>query len=199
MDLKLKKPSKKLILPAISIIAIALSISLQFLANPPERQSVKVLISTHDLIAGSPVSQKDFEVIEMPVSSDLYLTRLTGTKFLEFNIRKGQLVPTQAITSEGDGRVMVRLNNLAGLLSEIRVGDQVDIWAMPGQLQEVSNVQVVAFEAIVSKIEEITSLGQLQVNVELRIPADYLEPVMQAKAGGMQFDIVLSNRELNIP
>ena len=181
-------------IPIISVAALAITVVVITVsaATSPSRQ--QVLIATHDLPAGITLTSRDVRPAELQIgdSASNYLTTLGEGFKLNQTLAKGQLVPRNQIEAEPDQKFFpIRLNNLRPTPSAISVGDRVDIWATKQTQLTKESPEPVAFEAIVTFVENTNSMGQSTTVVELRVDENYLESLLAAIDSNSQLSLIL--------
>lgn len=192
MEFKLQKPSKKLILPGISVAAIMAAI-LVISINGQTRSSLhQILVAKQDIAVGEPLDEQNTTLESIDIQGDHYLNQLREGHVTTQTILKGQLIPTQSVTNIDDRRTPIRFNGLQTISEQLSVGDHVDIWATPNERQGSGGAEVVAFDAIVTKVIATSNMSISQTSVEVRIHPDYLVSVLEAKANSLAIELVLT-------
>lgn len=192
MEIKLQKPSKKLILPGISVALTIIAIVVIALNLQTQRQLQRVLIATKDIPIGEILTADNTKIEVTDLNPQNYLNRLPKHSKAIQTVLKGQLVPAQSTTQTQDLRTPIRFNGLQTISEQLSVGDHVDIWATPNDRQPGNGAEVVAFDAIVTKVVNTSNMAISQTSVELRIKPEYLVSVLEAKANGLSIELVLS-------
>lgn len=192
MEIKLQKPSKKLILPGISVALTIIAIVVIALNLQTQRQLQRVLIATKDIPIGEILTADNTKIEVTDLNPKNYLNRLPKDSKAIQTVLKGQLVPAQSTTQTQDLRTPIRFNGLQTISEQLSVGDHVDIWATPNDRQPGNGAEVVAFDAIVTKVVNTSNMAISQTSVELRINPEYLVSVLEAKAKGLSIELVLS-------
>lgn len=192
MEIKLQKPSKKLILPGISVALTIIAIVVIALNLQTQRQLQRVLIATKDIPIGEILTADNTKIEVTDLNPKNYLNRLPKDSKAIQTVLKGQLVPAQSTTQTQDLRTPIRFNGLQTISEQLSVGDHVDIWATPNDRQPGNGAEVVAFDAIVTKVVNTSNMAISQTSVELRIKPEYLVSVLEAKANGLSIELVLS-------
>ena len=192
MEIKLQKPSKKLILPGISVALTIIAIVVIALNLQTQRQLQRVLIATKDIPIGEILTADNTKIEVTDLNPKNYLNRLPKDSKAIQTVLKGQLVPAQSTTQTQDLRTPIRFNGLQTISEQLSVGDHVDIWATPNDRQPGNGAEVVAFDAIVTKVVNTSNMAISQTSVELRINPEYLVSVLEAKANGLSIELVLS-------
>lgn len=192
MEIKLQKPSKKLILPGISVALTIIAIVVIALNLQTQRQLQRVLIATKDIPIGEILTADNTKIEVTDLNPKNYLNRLPKDSKTIQTVLKGQLVPAQSTTQTQDLRTPIRFNGLQTISEQLSVGDHVDIWATPNDRQPGNGAEVVAFDAIVTKVVNTSNMAISQTSVELRINPEYLVSVLEAKANGLSIELVLS-------
>ena len=195
MEIKLQKPSKKLILPSISVLTILAAILVVLLNQQTRGELHQILVATTDIAVGEPVDESNTTTKTTTENSATYLKKLLPGQVTSQTILKGQLIPSQVITTTRDPRTPIRFNGLQTISEQLSVGDHVDIWATPNNQQAGSGAEIVAFDAIVTKIVNTSNMAINQTSVELRINPEYLVNVLEAKANSLAIELVLKETE----
>jgi cell division protein FtsL len=192
MEIKLQKPSRKMILPAISALTMIIAIVVVSVNLGTQTHLHRVLIATKDIPVGETLSANNTELTALNLDSQNYLTEPPKAGRINQTILKGQLIPTQSISDDQDVRTPIRFNGLQTISEQLSIGDHVDIWATPNDHQPGTGAEVVAFDSIVTKVINISNMAINQTSVELRINPDYLVSVLEAKANGLSIELVLT-------
>lgn len=194
MKIKLQKPAQKVLVPtALSVALMAMATyTLVTFAGQPKTSSV--LIATKDLAEGETPTEADFRKIEIPLGSVAanYLAVYPKGSQLAQSVTKGSLVPKRALARSNQIRVPIRLNNLKPISKEISVGDFVDVWATELSPSVTDSPQPIAFRALVTAIEENTSMTQSSTSVELRVDQSFLESLLAATDSKFQISLILN-------
>jgi Flp pilus assembly protein CpaB len=192
VDIKLQKPSSKLILPAISVLVMIVSALIVVLDHQGGSPLHKILVAKSDIATGQTLDASNTKIETIPFDPGGYLPKLTkGIKATQ-TILKGQLIPSQSVASSEHARTPIRFNGLETISDQLSVGDHVDVWATPNDRQSGGGAEVVAFDAIVTKVVNTSNMALNQTSVEVRIPTDYLVSVLEAKANSLAIELVLS-------
>ena len=193
MEIKLQKRLAKYLFPAISVGALLVTASLLLLGftSSPLKQSV--LVASRDLPVGAKLNASDVHSVQLSLGnlSINYLTKLQPGLVLASSLAKGQLVPKLNLTQEDEHWFPIRLNNLRPIAKSINVGDKVDVWSSKQAQLGTTAPESVAFEAVVTQIENNTSMAQSSTSVELRVSSEYLESLLAAIDSGSQISLIL--------
>lgn len=192
MEIKLQKPSRKLILPGVSVLAIVAAILVVTFNFQTQGTLRKMLVAKVDIAIGEPLTSENTALQEFAITNNQYLNKLREGSVSTQTILKGQLIPSQSVTKVTDQRTPIRFNGLQTISEQLSVGDHVDIWATPNDRQGSGGAEVVAFDAIVTKVITTNNLSMTQTSVEVRINPDYLVSVLEAKANSLAIDLVLT-------
>jgi hypothetical protein len=192
MEIKLQKPSKKLILPGISIGAILIAAIVVVLNLHTQGQLNRVLTATTDIAPGEILNASNSTIQTVDVNSQKYLSHIPKDGRTTQAILKGQFIPIQSVSQTQDIRTPIRFNGLQTISEQLSIGDHVDVWATPNDRQRGSGAEVVAFDAIVTKVINTSNMAINQSSVELRIHPDYLLGVLEAKANGLSIELILT-------
>lgn len=199
MELKLQKPSKKLILPALAVVAILVNLLVLVLDQTTKADQNVALVANQDIASGDQITESNTTAITLSLSSGGYLKQLRLGQVATQTILKGQLIPRQAVASSTDPRTPIRFNNLDPISEQLSVGDHVDIWATPTGNQPGQGAEVIAFDAIVTKVINSSNMAINQTSVELRVHPEYLTSVFEAKANRLSIDLVISETIADLP
>ena len=192
MEIKLQKPSKKLILPGISVAAILAAILVISINSQTRSNLHQILVAKQDIAVGEPLDEQNTTLESIDISGDKYLNQLRDGHVTTQTILKGQLIPSQSVSNIEDRRTPIRFNGLQTISEQLSVGDHVDIWATPIDRQGSGGAEVVAFDAIVTKVIATNNMSIDQTSVEVRINPDYLVSVLEAKANSLAIELVLT-------
>lgn len=193
MEIKLQKKLTKYLIPASSLLILAIAIAMVTLNLASIPESRLLLVATRDLAEGESLEPEDVEKVRVPLGSisSGYLQNLTQKLVLSNSVAKGQLIPKRDLVSKSGGLIPVRLNGLQPIPSAINVGDRVDIWAIGRNQSLESTPEPVAFNAIITLIESSNSMTQSSMNVEVRIGEEYLETLLGANDSNFQLFLIL--------
>lgn len=192
MEIKLQKPSKKLILPGISLAVTIVAIVVIGLNLQTQNQLHRVLMATKDIPVGETLNQTNTSIQTTNLNPQSYVTQVPKGGKTTQTVLKGQLIPRQAISQIQEIRTPIRFNGLQTISEQLSIGDHVDVWATPNDHQNGTGAEVVAFDAIVTKVINTGNMAINQTSVELRINPDYLVGVLEAKANGLSIELVLT-------
>ena len=194
MEIKLQRKHARYLLPAVSVLVIAIALSttaIQLTSQPPART---VLIANRDLAEGTLVLPADFhpEKLSIGAFASNYLSKLGKGQILTQPILKGELLSKRSVAEGQSELIPIRLNGLRPIAKSISVGDRVDVWATAqNHSLNPAAPEPVAFDAIVTAIESNTSMTQSSTTVEIRIAEDYLETILSATDTNAQLSIIL--------
>lgn len=192
MEIKLQKPSRKLILPGIAVATTIIAIAVISLNLQTQNQLHRVLIATKDIAIGEALTANNTKTETTDRNPHNYLTQIPKDTKINQSVLRGQLIPVQSATKTKDIRTPIRFNGLQTISEQLSIGDHVDVWATPNDRQSGTGAEVVAFDAIVTKVINTSNMAINQTSVELRINPDYLESVLEAKANGLSIELVLT-------
>lgn len=185
----------KLLLPGISVLAILASILVVVLNQQTKGELHQILIAKTDIALGEPVDASNTVTTTTSENTATYLNKVLPGLVASQTILKGQLIPRQFVSATRDSRTPIRFNGLQAISEQLSVGDHVDVWATPNDHLGGSGAQVVAFDAIVTKILTTSNMSVDQTAVELRINPDYLVSILEAKANALAIELVLKETE----
>lgn len=194
MEIKLQKRFRKLVLPAASVLAILIAAGVVLFVSSNSAPTTAVLVANKDLAEGAVLKTIDFQVqnVSINLKPSPYLAKFQSNMVLLHSIGKGEFISKLALGRSDQSRIPFRINGLRPISKAITVGDHVDVWATEISHSTVANSsQPVAFDAIVTLIEESTSMAQESTNIELRIREDYLETLLNATDSNFQLSIIL--------
>ena len=191
MELRLRRLSRKQLLPFMSFTALAVAIILAGLTLNITPASQTVLLAKLPISEGQIITEELVYKANLPIGSAAfnYLSNLRPSFVANTSIAKDALIPKGAISQETDKRIPIRLNNLPQISKAISVGDIVDVWATARDLS--TPPEVVAFNAIVVDVETNNSMAQTTTTVELRIEIDYLETVLATIDSNYKLSLIL--------
>jgi hypothetical protein len=194
MEIKLQKKYERYLLPAISVLAIAIALAttaIQLASQPPSRT---VLIANRDLPEGTEVKPADFHAEKLPIGAlaSNYLWKISKGQLLTHPVLKGELLSKRSLSEGQSTLIPIRLNGLRPIAKSISVGDRVDVWATAqNHSLNPTAPEPVALDAIVTTIESNTSMTQSSTSVEIRIAEEYLETLLGATDSNAQLSIIL--------
>lgn len=193
MQLTLKKPGLKLLLPTLSFVCLALALAL-FGSNivfTPKKQSF--ILAKFAIAEGQEITRDLLESVEVPVGliGENYLGKFEPGLFALHSIGEGQFLAKGNLERTADKRIQVRINNLPPISSSISVGDLVDVWATSNSQVQPGSPEPVAYAAIVFALEKTSNMSQQSTNVELRILPDYLETFLAAVDSNSKISLIL--------
>ena len=193
MELKLKRLSRKYLLPTLSFSALAITVLIAGFSMVTAPSSQTVLVAREAIAEGQSLTSHDLTTVSLPLG-DLaanYVRTLKPGLVAVRPIVKGELITNLALTTENDERIPIRLNNLPQISKEISVGDVVDVWSTPLAGGMALTPEPAAFNAIVTAIETNSSMAQVTNAVELRISPEYLETILQVTDSNYKISIIL--------
>lgn len=195
MEIRLRKPGMKLLLPGISVLAILAAVLVTVLNQQSRGELHQILIAKRDIALGEPVDASNTITTTTTQDTSTYLNKLRPGFVAGQTILKGQLIPRQVVSTTRDSRTPIRFNGLQTVSEQLGIGDHVDVWATPNNNQVGAGAEIVAFDAIVTKILNTSNMAINQTAVELRINPDYLVGILEAKANSLAIELVLKETE----
>jgi hypothetical protein len=193
MELKLKRVSRKYLLPTLSFSALAITLLIAgfTMAVSPSNQSV--LVAREAIAEGQTLTSHDFTTLSLPIGNLAanYVSDLKPGLVAVRPIAKGELITNLVLTPESDERIPIRLNNLPQISKAISVGDVVDVWSTQMAGGMTLTPEPAAFNAIVTAIETNSSMAQVTNAVELRISPEYLETLLQVTDSNYKISLIL--------
>jgi Flp pilus assembly protein CpaB len=194
VEIKLQKKYAKLLLPAVSVLAIAIALATTAFQLVSQPTASTVLIANRDLAEGAGVLPTDFHAEKLSIGAlaSNYLSKIGKGQVLTHPVLKGELLSKRSIAEGESELIPIRLNGLRPIAKSISVGDRVDIWATAqNHSLNPTAPEPVAFDAIVTAIESNTSMTQSSTTVEIRIAEEYLETILSATDSNSQLSIIL--------
>jgi Flp pilus assembly protein CpaB len=193
MELKLRRLSRKYLLPTVSFSALLVTVVIAGLTmgSTPDKQ--KVLVAKTPIYEGQALNSDSVASIELPIGElgRNYLSELQAGLIATRSIAKGEILAKNLLSVNQDQRIPIRLNDLQPISSSISVGDIVDVWSS-ATVQGSSGVpEPVAFNAIVTSILTNSSMAQQTTCVELRISPEYLESLLTATDSNYKISLIL--------
>ena len=200
MEIKLQKRVAKYLLPSISLLVLSAGIAVVSITISSVPEERTVLIAADNLPEGKALDPDDVVEVKLPLGkvANSYLNRFETGLVLLRSIGKGELLSLLNLTKDNDIRIPIRLNGLRPISKVIGVGDRVDIWATPQGTLTQSAPEPVAFDAIVTLIENDSSMTQSSTNLEIRISEDYLETLLTATDSNYQLSVILHETLVDI-
>ncbi len=193
MELKLKRLSRKYLLPTLSFSALGITMLVAgfTMATTPSNQTV--LVANTAIAEGQTIKPQDLTKTSLPIGNLAanYIKNLKPGLVAARPIVKGELITKQVLKTESDQRIPIRLNNLPQISREISVGDVVDVWSTPITGGMALTPEPAAFNAIVTSIETNSSMAQVTTSVELRISPEYLETLLQVTDSNYKISLIL--------
>jgi hypothetical protein len=107
VEIKLQKPSKKLILPGISLAVTIIAIVLIALNLQTQSHLHRVLIATKDIPIGETLTAENTKTETTDLNPENYLTGLPKDGTTNQTVLKGQLIPAQSTTITNDIRTPI--------------------------------------------------------------------------------------------
>lgn len=191
MELRLRRLSRKQLLPLMSFSALGAAIVIAGLTLNLTPATQTVLLAKANISEGQVITAELVYQANLPIGNagTNYLSRLQPNLVATTSIAKDALIPKGAIAPASDKRIPIRLNNLPQISKAISVGDTVDVWATAQDLS--TPPEVIAFNAIVVQVETNNSMAQTTTTVELRIEVDYLETVLASIDSNYRISLIL--------
>jgi hypothetical protein len=190
-----RRSRKKIILGALIIVLSLFSVWFTIETN---NQTQDFLVANQATAGGSVLSRDDLRIVKMNLagSSDLYLRPgdIPAGGYLLYSTEAGQLVPKSWVASEViDERKPVVITSTMPLPSELEVGDLVDVWmSKKGDAGKFDAPVQVALNAEVVELSESSGmLGDQAPKVQVLVPADAVEAILDAIASKDAMSLVL--------
>lgn len=193
MELKLKHPKLKHLLPILSFASLAASVVVAGLTMTLTPTTQTVLLANQDIAEGQPITEDLFTPKQLNLGNlaSNYLSKIPENTNAIRSITRGELIAKTLLTQTTDARLPIRINDLPPISQELSTGDHVDVWATETQQGQTMQPQLVAIDAIIRNIDQSNTMGQSNTSVELRISPEYLEPLLASLGSNFQITLVL--------
>jgi len=158
---------------------------------------VALLVAKHDIFVGDALSADDFETksVTLGESAARYLRpgNLPVGSLARREILSGELAAKTAIGLPEGSLVPLAVTFSQSLPHQVIAGRKVDVWATAVHLGQVDDApQPIALGAIVTALNQTSSMGQTRTTAELMVSSTYVSALLLAQADGSVISLVLN-------
>ena len=156
-----------------------------------------LLVAKHDIFVGDAVSADDFDTKNLALgdSASKYLRsgNLPAGSLARREILSGELATKTAIGLPEGSLVPLAVTFSQSLPHQVIAGRKVDVWATTVHLGQVDDApQPIALGAIVTALNQTSSMGQTRTTAELMVSSTYVSALLLAQADGSVISLVLN-------
>ena len=173
----------------ISLLLVAISVAGVWLVIELNRTTETYLVAAADLASGSSLTQTSFrsESVGLYTLSDSYLkpSDLVQMSYLIHPLAEGELIPKSAVTTQVlDDHVNVVISTGLVISNELSAGSKVQLWTSPFlEYGKYGEPYILTLDSEIIEIRKPEGAFANQIPlVEIRIPVESLEAVLQAIA-----------------
>lgn len=182
----------------VGIVLVVASVLMGAVLVSRLSETTSVMVARSAIVPGDPISTDDLIVVEMRLGeqTDHYVGSAgaipDGAVALR-TIRAGELVPMSAIgqSSEVPLRPVV-IPVDAAVAESVVPGATVELWHTSPALEEGADAEarLLVPDAVVRSIDEGSSLGMQEMSVEVLVPRDALDEVLEVLSQDERLDVI---------
>ena len=196
--MRLRKPRWKDPRLIVGIVLVVASVLLGAVLVSRLSETTAVLVARSAIVPGDPISAEDLETVELRLGeqTDHYVGTLEaipeGAVALR-TIRAGELVPMSAIGQSAEvplRPVVIPVD--AAVAESVVPGATVELWHTAPAAEEGADAQarLLVADAVVRRIDEGSSLGMQEMSVEVLVPGDSVDEVLEVLSQDERLDVI---------
>lgn len=196
--MRLRKPRWKDPRLIVGIVLVVASVLMGAVLVSRLSETTSVLVARSAIVPGDPISAGDLETVELRLGeqTDNYVGTLEaipeGAVALR-TVRAGELVPMSAIgQSAGVPLRPVVIPVGAAVAESVVPGATVELWHTAPAAEEGADAQarLLVPDAVVRRIDEGSSLGMQEMTVEVLVPGDSVDEVLEVLSQDERLDVI---------
>ncbi|WP_394215840.1 SAF domain-containing protein [Brachybacterium vulturis] len=196
--MRLRKPRWKDPRLIVGIVLVVASVLMGAVLVSRLSETTAVLVARSAIVPGDAISAEDLMVVELRLGeqTDRYVGTVeavpAGAVALR-TIRAGELVPISAIGQSAEVPLRpVVIPVEASVAESVVPGATVELWHTSPGGEEGADAQarLLVPDAVVRRIDEGSSLGMREMSVEVLVPSDRLDEVLEVLSQDERLDVI---------
>lgn len=196
--MRLRKPRWKDPRLIVGIVLVVASVLMGAVLVSRLSETTSVLVARSAIVPGDAISAEDLETVELRLGeqTDHYVGTPEaipeGAVALR-TIRAGELVPMSAIGQSAEvplRPVVIPVD--AAVAESVVPGAMVELWHTAPAAEEGADAQagLLVPDAVVRRIDEGSSLGMQEMSVEVLVPSDSVDEVLEVLSQDERLDVI---------
>lgn len=196
--MRLRKPRWKDPRLIVGIVLVVASVLMGAVLVSRLSETTSVLVARSAIVPGDAISAEDLETVELRLGeqTDHYVGTPEaipeGAVALR-TIRAGELVPLSAIGQSAEvplRPVVIPVD--AAVAESVVPGATVELWHTAPAAEEGADAQagLLVPDAVVRRIDEGSSLGMQEMSVEVLVPSDSVDEVLEVLSQDERLDVI---------
>lgn len=196
--MRLRKPRWKDPRLIVGIVLVVASVLMGAVLVSRLSETTSVLVARSAIVPGDAISAEDLETVELRLGeqTDHYVGTPEaipeGAVALR-TIRAGELVPLSAIGQSAEvplRPVVIPVD--AAVAESVVPGAMVELWHTAPAAEEGADAQagLLVPDAVVRRIDEGSSLGMQEMSVEVLVPSDSVDEVLEVLSQDERLDVI---------
>lgn len=196
--MRLRKPRWKDPRLIVGIVLVVASVLMGATLVSRLSETTPVLVARSAIVPGDPISAEDLVAVELRLGEQTghYVGSAEaipeGAVALR-TIRAGELVPLSAIGQSADvplRPVVIPVD--ASVAESVVPGATVELWHTTPPAEEGAEAQATLLvgDAVVRRIDEGSSLGMQEMSVEVLVPGDRVDEVLEVLSQDERLDVI---------
>ncbi|ATG51589.1 flagellar biosynthesis protein FlgA [Brachybacterium vulturis] len=182
----------------VGIVLVVASVLMGAVLVSRLSETTAVLVARSAIVPGDAISAEDLMVVELRLGeqTDHYVGTVEavpeGAVALR-TIRPGELVPMSAIGQSAEVPLRpVVIPVEASVAESVVPGATVELWhtAPAGEEGADAQARLLVPDAVVRRIDEGSSLGMQEMSVEVLVPSDRLDEVLEVLSQDERLDVI---------
>ncbi|MGP9538985.1 SAF domain-containing protein [Brachybacterium sp. AOP43-C2-M15] len=160
-------------------------------------ETTSVLVARAPIVPGDPIDAADLVAVDLRLGeqTDHYVgsaEAIPEGAVATRTIQAGEIVPLSAIGQSADVPLRPVVIPVDATVAESVVpGATVELWhTSPAGDETSAHAQLLVSDAVVRRIDEGSSLGMRSMSVEVLVPGDSLEAVLEVLSQGERLDVI---------
>lgn len=182
----------------VGIVLVVASVLMGAVLVSRLSETTSVLVARSAIVPGEPITAEDLTTVELRLGdqTDHYVGTLEaipeGAVALR-TIRSGELVPMSAIGQAAEvplRPVVIPVD--AAVAESVVPGATVELWHTAPAAEEGADAQarLLVADAVVRRIDEGSSLGMQEMSVEVLVPGDSVDEVLEVLSQDERLDVI---------
>lgn len=196
--MRLRKPRWKDPRLIVGIVLVVASVLMGSVLVSRLSETTSVLVARSAIVPGDPITADDLVAVDLRLGeqTDRYIGTVEaipeGAVALR-TIRAGELVPISAVGQSAEVPLRPVVIPVGAAVAESVVpGATVELWHTAPAAEKGAEAQarLLVPDAVVRRIDEGSSLGMREMSVELLVPSDKLDEVLEVLSQDERLDVI---------
>lgn len=195
--MRLRRPRWKDPRLIVGLVLVVASVLLGAMLVTRLSETTSVLVARGPIVPGDPIDAADLVTVDLRLGeqTDHYVgspEAIPDGAVATRTIQAGELVPLSAIGQAEDVPLRPVVIPVDATVAESVVpGAAVELWhTAPADEETEAQAQLLVSEAVVRRIDEGSSLGMRSMSVEVLVPVDELEAVLEVLSQDERLDVI---------